>query len=209
MKSRFIVFEGIDGAGKGTIVSGVKKLLLEQGVSEEKILVTAEPTNGAYGLKVRQLLKNSSSPESNAHLFLELYVKDREQHLDEEIIPALKQEKIVLCDRFKYSTFVYQLLQGIPLEKIKKLHSNFIVPDLVFVLDVSAEISLKRINIDSKREGLDSFERKDFLEKVREGFLSLKEIFPNENIIIIDSSRKINQIQKEVFEIIWNSIKKK
>ena len=203
MKSMFIVFEGIDGAGKGTIVSGVKKLLLEQGVSEEKILVTTEPTNGAYGLKVRQLLKTSSSPESNASLFLELYVKDREQHLCEEVIPALKQEKIVLCDRFKYSTFVYQLLQGIPIEEIKKLHSDFIVPDLVFVLDVSAKISLKRINADSKREGFDSFERKDFLEKVREGFLNLKEIFPNENIIIIDASKEIKDVKIEVCEKIW------
>ena len=85
----FIVFEGIDGAGKGTIISEVKKFLLEKGIPEEKILVTAEPTNGAYGLKVRQLLKTSPSPESNARQFLELYVKDREQHLRDEIIPAL------------------------------------------------------------------------------------------------------------------------
>ena len=204
---KFIVFDGLDGAGKGTIISGVKKLLLEQGVSEEKILVTAEPTNGAYGLKVRQLLKTSPSPESNARQFLELYVKDREQHLRDEIIPALKEGKIVLCDRFKYSTFVYQLLQGIPLEEIKKLHSNFIVPDLVFVLDVSAEISLKRINADSKRDGFDSFEKKDFLEKVREGFLSMKEIFPDENIHIIDASKNINEVTKETRDILWAKIK--
>lgn len=207
MKNRFIVFEGIDGAGKGTIISEVKKILLEHGIPNEKILVTCEPTNGAYGVKVRQLLKKSFSPESNARLFLELYVKDRAEHLQKEIIPALKQGKIILCDRYKYSTFVYQLLQGIPLEEIKKLHSDFIVPDLVFVFDVSAEISLRRIKSDSKRKGFDSFERKEFLEKVRNGFLSLKEIFPNENIVVIDSSRTVSEIKKEVFEILWNIIK--
>ena len=207
MKSRFIVFEGIDGSGKGTIISEVKKELLEKGVPNEKIFITAEPTNGAYGVKVRQLLKKSSSPKSNARLFLELYVKDREEHLQKEIIPALKKEKIILCDRFKYSTFVYQLLQGIPLEEIKELHSNFIVPDLVFVLDVSAKISLERIKSDSKRKGLDSFERKDFLEKVRKGFLSLKEIFPKENIEFIDSSKEISKVKRMVCEKLWTELK--
>ena len=56
MEGKFVVFEGIDGSGKGTIIKQVKKFLLEKGIPEEKILVTAEPTNGFYGKKVRELL---------------------------------------------------------------------------------------------------------------------------------------------------------
>ena len=68
-----MVFEGIDGSGKGTLISGVKKLLLAQGFPEEKILFTAEPTKGFYGKKVRELLKSEVNPDVNAKQFLDLY----------------------------------------------------------------------------------------------------------------------------------------
>ena len=175
MKPLFIVFEGIDGSGKGTIIKETKIFLLQNGVSQKDIFVTAEPTNGFYGKKVRELLKTSPKPELNAPQFLDLYVADRKEHIEKELLPALKENKIILCDRYKYSTFVYQALQGIPVEKIKKLHEGMPVPDLIFILDVPAKTALERI---SKRKQLDSFEKKDFLEKVRNGFLSLKKIFP-------------------------------
>ncbi|HZX19731.1 MAG TPA: dTMP kinase [archaeon] len=195
MKPLFIVFEGIDGSGKGTIIKETKSFLLQNGVSQKDIFVTAEPTNGFYGKKVRELLKTSPKPELNAPQFLDLYVADRKEHIEKELLPALKENKIILCDRYKYSTFVYQALQGIPVEKIKKLHEGMPVPDLIFILDVPAKTALERI---SKRKQLDSFEKKDFLEKVRNGFLSLKEIFPEENIHIVDASKSIKEVKKQI-----------
>ena len=149
MKPLFVVFEGIDGSGKGTVISEAKKFLLEKGVSEEKILITCEPTNGFYGKKVRELLKTEVNPDVNAVQFLEAYVADRKEHLEKTIAPALKEGKIILCDRFKYSTFVYQSLQGISIEKIKEMHEGMTVPDLVFILDVPVDTALERISSDS------------------------------------------------------------
>ena len=202
--SKFVVFEGIDGSGKGTIIKEAKKFLLEKGIQEEQIVVTAEPTNGFYGKKVRELLKTNVNPNVNSQQFLDLYVADRKEHLEKILQPALKNNKIILCDRYKYSTFVYQSLQGIPIEKIKKLHEGMLVPDLIFILDVSPTISLKRI---SRRQQLEAFEQQDFLEKVREGFLASKETFPDENIKIVDASKEISEVKKEVCEKLWETLK--
>lgn len=198
MGGKFIVFEGIDGAGKGTVIAEVKKRLLKKGVAEEKIIVTAEPTNSLYGKKVRELLKSDVNPDVNARQFLDLYVEDRKEHIAMEILPALKSGKIILCDRYKYSTFVYQSLQGISIKRIEKLHLGMPVPDIVFILDLPAEVALGRINADKKRAGLETFEKKDFLEKVRAGFASVKKIFPKEKIIITDASKGINEIAEGI-----------
>lgn len=200
----FVVFEGIDGSGKGTIIKETKRFLLQKGIKEEQILITAEPTPGFYGKKVRELLKTNVNPNVNAQQFLELYVADRKEHLEKQLRPALNADKIILCDRYKYSTFVYQSLQGIPVEKIKELHKGMLVPDLIFILDVSPTISLKRI---SKRKQLEAFEKQDFLEKVRNGFLASKETFPEENIQIIDASKKIREVKQAVSEKLWELLK--
>jgi len=202
---KFIVWEGIDGSGKGTIIKETKRFLLEKGIKEEQILVTAEPTNGFYGKKVRELLKTNVNPNVNAQQFLDLYVADRKEHLEKELLPSLNNSKIILCDRYKYSTFVYQSLQGIPVEKIKELHKGMLIPDLIFILDVSPRISLKRI---SKRKQLEAFEKQDFLEEVRKGFLASKETFPNENIQIIDASKEIREVKKQVCEKLWEIVKR-
>ena len=209
MKGFFIVFEGIDGSGKGTLISGVKKLLLAQGFPEEKILFTAEPTKGFYGKKVRELLKSEVNPDVNAKQFLDLYVADRREHVEKEIVPALREGKIILCDRFKYSTIVYQSLQGIPIKKILGLHENFPVPDLVFILDLPADIALQRIKADSKRQRLEAFEKKIFLEKVRHVFMCVKTLFPEEKILVVDASRGAKEVEKEVAGILIPLLGKK
>ncbi|MAG18326.1 MAG: dTMP kinase [Candidatus Diapherotrites archaeon] len=206
-KGIFVVWEGIDGSGKGTVISEIKKFIIKKGIPENQIIVTAEPTGGFYGKKVRELLNTHVNPDVNAQQFLDLYVADREEHLRKEIVPALKEGKIILCDRFKYSTFVYQLLQGIELEKINELHRGMLIPDLVFILDLPVDVALQRIESDSKRSKKEVFEKKEFLEKVRQGFLSLKEIFPDENIHIVDSSKNISEVTKEIGYILWAKIK--
>ncbi|MFH1391299.1 MAG: dTMP kinase [Candidatus Diapherotrites archaeon] len=206
-KGFWIVWDGIDGSGKGTVILEIKKFLIKKGIPENQILVTAEPTKGFYGKKVRELLNTHVNPDVNAQQFLDLYVADREEHLGKEIMPALKEGKIILCDRYKYSTFVYQLLQGIELEKIIEFHKEMLVPDLILILDLPVDVALQRIDSDSKRSEKEVFEKKEFLEKVRQGFLSLKEIFPEENIRIVDSSKNIGEVTKETADILWNKIK--
>ncbi len=199
MSGFFVVFEGLDGSGKGTIVSETKRFLVRKGVPLSNICVTAEPTNGFYGKKIRELLRQRVDPLVNAKQFLDLYVADRREHVESVLKPALANNQVILCDRYKYSTFVYQSLQGVPLSTIMGLHECFPVPDLVFVLDVPVEVALKRI---SNRSYLESFEKADFMRKVRSGFLGLKKLFPGENIFVINASNSIGFVKKQVFSIL-------
>ena len=206
-KGRFIVIDGIDASGKGTIVMALTGWLTEKKkLPEERLLVTFEPTAGKHGSAVRRLLASEESPEANAGKCLELYVKDRKEHLEKEVLPALKEGKIVVCDRFKYSTIAYQKEQGIPVKKILSLHKGMRKPDLVLILDVPSSASMKRIESDPKRKVYDKFEKEKFLEKVRMSFLNMPKLLPGENIKVIDASRPIEEVfasvQKEVEKLL-------
>ncbi|HIH09257.1 MAG TPA: dTMP kinase [Candidatus Diapherotrites archaeon] len=208
MKGLFVVFDGVDGAGKGTAICEVEKFLLEKGISQNRILPTAEPGGGFYGKKLRELLRSKVDPSVNALQFLDLYVADRLEHVEKVISPALAEGKIILCDRYKYSTFVYQRLQGIPLGKIRELHKGLPAPDIAFILDVPVDIALERIGADRKRKYIESFEKKEFLKKVRGGFLGLRGIFPLENIVFVDASKSAQEVCKQVCNLIWERINK-
>ena len=93
-KGKFIVFEGIDGCGKGTILEMTRKWLIKKKIPEEKIIVTQEPWTSEYGKRTREILKNESNPESKSNELLDLYLRDRKEHLEKEVEPALEQEKI-------------------------------------------------------------------------------------------------------------------
>ncbi|MFH1586546.1 MAG: dTMP kinase, partial [Candidatus Diapherotrites archaeon] len=147
---------------------------------------------------------SDSRPEEKAHEMLDYYVNDRVEHLGLEIIPAMNKGKIVLCDRYKYSTIVYQFAQGLPLVKLIRLHEKMLIPDLVLIFDVPSEIALERIVKDKKRDLIEKFEKKDFLDRVRNKFLDLPNFLLGENIKIIDASKSID----EVFEETKNEIDK-
>lgn len=193
MKGTWIVIDGIDASGKGTITMMLAGYLEEKGF-KDKLVVTFEPTSGKYGEQIRELLKREESPEANAEKCLELYVKDREMHLKEKILPALKQGKIVLCDRFKYSTIAYQSAQGIPVKKILKMHEKMQKPDLVLILNTDVGTAMKRIEKDPKRTVFDKFEKKAFLEKVKKNFMRMHEFLPKENIQYVDANLAVEKV---------------
>ncbi|HIP25637.1 MAG TPA: dTMP kinase, partial [Archaeoglobus profundus] len=123
------------------------------------------------------------------------FLKDREWNVKYNIIPALKSGKIVILDRYYYSTIAYQSARGIDLKLIKKLNERFPKPDLVIILDISPETALKRIKV---RGEPDKFEKIEFLKKVRENFLNLKD----ENIFIINAELDLNTVKEKVLEVI-------
>lgn len=204
MEKNFVVFEGLDAAGKSLMAKKLKVHLEKNGFFG-KVFLTAEPSQSPFGKELREMLKNESNPENNAEKFLELYVKDREYHLAHEILPALRDGKIVLCDRYKYSTIVYQSVQGISVQKILSLHNGMAVPDLVLIFDLGEKIALDRIS-GSARKKFDVFEKEGFLKKVRKKFLGLPQLLPKENIRIIDASKSKSkvfwEIKKEVEKIL-------
>mgnify|MGYP000409703725 CR=1 FL=1 len=205
-KGKFIVVEGIDASGKGTIAMLMVGYLSEK-IPREKIVVTFEPTQGKYGTEIRKILKEEKDPKKNAERCLRLYVKDREEHVKNVILPALKEGKIVICDRYKYSTIAYQSAQGVPMKKIIKMHEGMPVPDLTIILDISPEVAIKRIIEDKNRKEFDKFEKMEFLALVREKFLLMPELFPNENIKIVDATAPaeitFSKIVKEIDKVVF------
>ncbi len=176
-KGVLIVFEGIDGAGKSTQAEILLDRLKARGYD---VAYFREPSESKWGreIKKRALFADSLSPEEE----LELFQKDRRENVERNLKPALEEKKIVILDRYYYSTIAYQGAKGIDHEMIKKANEEFVVkPDLVFILDIDAKRGLERIQNRKKKDKL--FEREDYLVKVREIFSS----FEGENIIHRDA----------------------
>jgi dTMP kinase len=166
----FITFEGIEGCGKTT-----QMRRLSADLSPAPI-VTAEPGGTALGRKIRDLLLEPGSQRVASSSELLLFFADRAQHVEEVIVPALREGRTVLCDRFGDSTLAYQGFgRGLSREWISQLQSwaaQGVVPDLTILLDVPVDVGLGRAG---RRGGPDRIEReeREFHERVRSGFLSL------------------------------------
>ncbi len=205
MKNLFIVFDGIDGCGKSTQISMLHDYLFKKD-KKIRILTTREPTSGKYGRKIREMLTAHEDPYSDSDTLLDLYIKDREYHLENTIKPFLKGDEgnisIVLCDRYYYSTIVYQHAQGVELNKVISMSKEFLKPDLAVILDLNPETALHRI---SKDRIIEKFEKIEFMKRIRDGFLKLKDVL-DDNIVYIDTSgneeETFEKIKKEVDKVL-------
>ena len=203
-KGLLVVFDGLDAAGKGAMLSMTADYLFNNHKEFDKILLTREPTFSPTGQLIRKKLVEDKDPMSDAKQLLNLYLEDRKQHLDEVIRPAISKGFIVLCDRYKYSTMAYQETQGIDLNSIIDAHKRLTVPDIVFLLDVEPETALQRIELD--RGKIEKFEKIDFLSKLRQNYLKLKDVLKEENIVVIDANpskeKVFNQIKPHLDEVL-------
>ncbi|MEK7634347.1 MAG: dTMP kinase [Patescibacteria group bacterium] len=201
-KGKFIVIDGIDGCGKGTQVKLLADFIFDQD-KKNHIFLTREPYNSEYYTEIRRLLKEGIDPKENAELLAELFVKDRKVHC--ELLEYLLSRGVyVVCDRYKYSTLAYQQAQGVSLEKLLEMHKGVLVPDLVIIPDMPAEIAFERVAKDGNRSHKEVFEQKDFLEQLRQNFLKLPVVLPNEKIVVING----NKLVGEVFELIKKEVDK-
>jgi dTMP kinase len=172
----FIVFEGLDGAGKSTLIREVKAFLQQQSFD---VITTREPGGTVLGDELRQIIlrKEGESPLPRTELLL--YEAIRAQHVDAVIKPALSQKKWVLCDRFTASSVAFQSGgRSISKEQVQWLNhfaTSGLNPDLTILLDITEEESRVRREQREKREGepLDRIESENssFHEKVRQSFL--------------------------------------
>ncbi len=188
----FIVFEGIDGAGKTTLSKKLAEFLLSRGI---KTIPTGEP----FDPNLREILKKKDlTPWEETFLFL----TDRGIHVRELILPKLGEGYTVISDRFYLSTFAYQGFgRGLPLGELKELNRRVVgdlKPDITFLVDLPPEEALKRIERDGR--SADRFEKLEFLKKVREGFLKLAE--EEENTVILDGKRNFYTLFGEVLKVI-------
>lgn len=191
---KFIVFEGLDGSGQTTQAKLLKDFLIEKGY---QVILTKEPTlNSSAGQKIREILDEKIKVEP-AELQI-LFTEDRREHLEKVIIPALKNNQIVISDRYFFSTFAYGTAEGLDLEWLIKLNNNFLLPDLTFLLKVRPEICLERIQ--KRGEGIKLFEKKEKLAKVWQVYEGLVSRF--DNLYLINGEKNIEEVAEEIRRII-------
>ena len=184
-----IVFEGIDGSGKSTQCRMLADLLNKKGIANISL---AEPTRGKWGMKIRQLLAKGRNGIS-ANEELEWFMNDRREDVKQNIEPALKAGKVVLMDRYYFSTAAYQGALGFDPEKIRVDNERFApIPDRVLIFHNSPEKSLERI--ESSREEKSAFEKRDYLIEVQNIFKS----FTGPNIRYVSSDPSLEKVYEQV-----------
>lgn len=185
---KLIVFEGIDGSGKSLQLERTADWITRRGYNSVSL---REPTDGLQGKILRESALNGRlSPEEERDLF----VKDRRWNVEENIRPALSKGKVVLLDRYYFSSIAYQGARGLDPEDIRRRNEAIAPkPDLVLLFDLDPEIAIGRIE-KQRGDALNLFEKLDYLKKVREIFLSLKDPF----IVRIDATPLADAVWRKV-----------
>ena len=203
-KPFFIVFEGVEGCGKSY---QSKKLFNNLKKRKIKVLITREPGGTKSAELIRNLIlkdyfKNSNLEKFDKYTDTLLYLAARNEHVKTKIKPALKQKRIVICDRFIDSTIAYQVYgKKVNIKFIKNIHKyilNGLKPNLTFVLKVSSKSSRKRL---SKRKGKNRYDNfsQSFYDKAQKSFIKIAK--NKKNYFILDSSENNSYLEKKIFDI--------
>lgn len=202
MKGKFIVFEGIDGSGKTTQLKLLGENLVSRGY---RVLYTREPGGTRVGELVRKILLNPEFSELVPRAEALLYAAARAQHVEQVILPALKEGKIVLCDRFLDSSLAYQGFgRGVDIALLKQINEPAtagLVPDLVLILDFCCEKGMDRISLSGRSIDRIEGERREFHSKVRSGYLILAQSDPH-RYRVIDANRPVGKVCHDVFKAV-------
>ncbi|MEI4771538.1 dTMP kinase [Psychrobacillus sp. FJAT-51614] len=202
-KGYFISSEGPEGAGKTTVMNLLGNKLIEEGYD---VVMTREPGGIMISEKIRNIILDNKHTMMDSRTEALLYAAARRQHLVEKVQPALEEGKIVICDRFIDSSLAYQgYARGIGVEEILAINKFAIgstMPDKTILFDIEPSVGLARINAHDDREKnrLD-VESLAFHQKVREGYLSLVDKYP-ERIERVDASLSLEEVLKKVYKVI-------
>lgn len=201
--AQFVTFEGIEGSGKTTQVRLLERWLRQRGV---QFVSTREPGGTTFGLAVRAVLLDPAGACRAPMSELLLYLADRYQDLHEIVLPALESNRLVLCDRYHDATVAYQGFgRGLELSRIRELERVLGIrkPDLTFLFDLDADLSLKRARVrNSTDRGLQEegrFEQESlaFHRAVRQGYLNLAAAEPK-RFAVINASLGVEEIHERV-----------
>lgn len=192
----FITLEGPEGGGKSTLAASLAQRLANAGYS---VVTTREPGGTELGRQIRKMLLEQGEVTARSELML--FLADRAQHVQEVILPALSNGKVVLCDRFTDSTLVYQgYARGLDLQMLRSANhwaTDGLSPDLTLLLDIDPDVGLERLE---SKDRLDS-EPIEFHQKVRKGFLTEASINP-ERIQILSADRPVNVVESDAWELV-------
>ena len=193
-----IAFEGIDGAGKTTQVQLLGRSLQAAG---EDVVLSKEPTDGPWGRQIRESAQNGRMPIEEE---IRAFVEDRKEHIEHTIRPGLESGKIVILDRYFYSTIAYQGARGADRQQLTDFMKSFApIPNVVFLLDVEPLVALSRIAND-RGDTPNEFERADQLAVVRGVFEWLAE--SDDHISTINGHRPIEDIHRTVIDTLLEGV---
>lgn len=204
----FITIEGADGSGKSTVASLLKQYYDEHFTD---VLLTREPGGILIAEKIREIILNPSYTEMDAKTEALLYAAARRQHLIEKVLPALKEGRLVICDRFVDSSLSYQGIgRGLGIDEVWKINEFAIdgcMPTCTLLFEVDYKIGLERIYQNKTREinRLD-LEKETFHQKVSEGYQMVKSHFP-ERIQCINANQSVEKVVADCIQIINSCIK--
>jgi len=194
-KGVFICIEGLDASGKTT-----QALLLVEELNRRgfKAVYTTEPSRGEIGrfIRKRVLQREGRVPSVVEAL---LFAVDRIDHVEREIKPALRDGKIVVSDRYLYSSLAYQGAAGLDLNWIREINRLALIPDLAIYIDVPPETVFERIR--RKRTVMEDLQTQ---EKVREVYMGLVKAG---TLILIDGNRPAEEVSKDILSVVTNFLK--
>lgn len=191
-----MVIEGIDGTGKSSQAKMLAEALRQAG---ESVILDREPSDGPYGKRLRESM---TAGRLSADEELELFHKDRRQHVEDVISPALARGTHVVLDRYYFSTMAYQGARGFDVAKLRATNESFApAPDLLFILDLDVAMALERIG--GRGDEANEFEQAEALQFCRDVFLSVA----NESYArVIDSSDSMDVIQQKMQALAQSAI---
>ena len=203
----FITIEGPEGSGKTTAVNSAVKKLEELGY---QIVRTREPGGTPIAEQIRNVILDKANTNMDPRTEALLYAASRRQHLVEKVWPALKEGKIVICDRFLDSSLAYQGgARHLGIDNVLNVNlfaTENTYPDLTLLFDIEPELGLQRIAENASREinRLD-LEKLEFHKEVRNSFLELARRYP-ERYVIIDASLSMEEVADNTLKSILNRL---
>lgn len=205
----FVSIEGCDGCGKTTALKKILEKLQEKGINP---LVTREPGGSRIAEDIRNIILDKRNTEEDSRTEALLYAASRRQHLVEIVLPALKEGRLVISDRYIDSSLAYQgYARGIGIDNVLAINQfaiDNVFPDLTFFLDLSPEEGLKRMK--DRRRGADRLdqEKLDFHQKVYQGYQIINERF-KDRIIKIDATPSPDVIADNIVSILLAKLKER
>lgn len=201
--SLFVTFEGGEGSGKSSVLRLLSERFEREGIP---FILTREPGGTPISEQIRNVILDKGNTAMDARTEALLYAASRRQHLVEKVWPALKEGKIVLCDRYLDSSLAYQGgARGLGVDNVLNINlfaTEGTFPDLTLLFDIEPSQGLARIAANKGREvnRLD-LEALSFHEGVRKGFKELAERF-SDRFVVIDASQPLEKVLEDAYKAI-------
>ena len=201
MKGLFITFEGGECSGKTTLIKALKEYYEAKNYNT---IVTREPGGTPIAEQIRNVILDNNNVAMTSKCEALLYAASRMQHVEEKILPALKEGKLVFCDRFLDSSLAYQgYARGLGFDLVLKANQFVLdyLPDVTIFIDIKPEVALKRLSTRTDKVNRLDAESLKFHQLVYEGYEKILTIYPN-RIKKIDGTKPEKEVVAEAIKII-------